>query len=86
MEDLARMGGVPAITALQQLPSARQANLLRHWLRSAHAASANTAQLEELLDQVADCRTRGHQIRIKVGEGFVQRQGERLQYLAEASL
>ena len=35
---------------------------------------------EELLDQVADCRTRGHQIRIKVGEGFVVRQGERLGY------
>ena len=82
VEDLARMGGVPALTALQQLPRARQANVLRHWLRSAHAASASAAQLEELLDQVADCRTRGHKIRIKVGNGFVERQGERLAYLA----
>lgn len=81
VEDLARMGGVPAITALQQLAQARQANVLRHWLRTAHAASASTAQLEELLDQVADCTTRGHKIRIKVGEGFVERQGERLAYL-----
>lgn len=81
VEDLARMGGVPAITALQQLPRARQANLLRHWLRVAHAASASAAQLEELLDQVADCTTRGHRIRIKVGAGFVERQGERLAYL-----
>jgi tRNA(Ile)-lysidine synthase len=81
-EDLARMGGAPALTALQQLARARQANVLRHWLRTAHAASASTAQLEELLDQVADCTTRGHRIRIKVGHGFVERQGERLAYLA----
>lgn len=81
-EDLARMGGTPAITALQILPRARQANALRHWLRVAHNASASAAQLEELLDQVADCRTRGHKIRIKVGPGFVERQGERLNYAA----
>jgi tRNA(Ile)-lysidine synthase len=80
-EDLARMGGLPAITALQVLPRARQGNVLRHWLRTAHAASASAAQLEELLDQVADCTTRAHRIRIKVGSGFVERQGERLHYL-----
>jgi tRNA(Ile)-lysidine synthase len=79
-EDLARMGGSPAITALHVLPRARQANVLRHWLRTAHAASASAAQMEELLDQVADCTTRGHKIRMKVGEGFVERQGERLLY------
>jgi tRNA(Ile)-lysidine synthase len=81
VEDLARMGGVPAITALQQLPRARQANVLRHWLRSVHAATASAAQLEELLAQVEDCRTRGHRIRIKVGHGYVERQGERLAYI-----
>ena len=80
VEDLARMGGVPAITALQQLPRGRQGNVLRHWLKEAHKASASAAQLEELLEQVADCRTRGHQIRIKVGNGLVERQGERLGY------
>jgi tRNA(Ile)-lysidine synthase len=58
--------------------------VLRHWLRAAHAASASAAQLEELLQQVADCTTRGHRIRIKVGRGFVERQGERLHYAAEA--
>ena len=84
-EDLARMGGTPGITALQVLPRARQANVLRHWLRSAHAASASAAQLEELLDQVADCRTRGHRIRIKVGNGFVERNGERLAYRPDAT-
>lgn len=82
-EDLARMGGTPAITALQVLPRARRANALRHWLRTAHAASASAAQLEELLDQVEDCRTRGHHIRIKVGNGFVERNGERLAYRHE---
>ena len=82
-EDLARMGGAPGITALQVLPRARQANVLRQWLRAAHASSASAAQLEELLDQVADCTTRGHRIRIKVGRGFVLRQGERLHYEAD---
>lgn len=79
-EDLARMGGTPAITALQVLPRARQGNVLRHWLRTGHQAQASAAQLEELLEQVDDCRTRGHHIRIKVGDGFVERQGERLRY------
>lgn len=82
-EDLARMGGTPGITALQMLPRPRQANVLRHWLRVSHAASASAAQLEELMEQVADCTTRGHKIRIKVGEGFVERQGERLHYTPE---
>jgi tRNA(Ile)-lysidine synthase len=82
-EDLARMGGSPAITALQVLPRARQSNVLRHWLRNGHATSASAAQLDELLDQIADCTTRGHQIRIKVGAGFVERQGERLAYRTE---
>jgi tRNA(Ile)-lysidine synthase len=36
-----------------------------------------------LLDQIADCTTRGHQIRIKVGAGLVERQGERLAYRPE---
>jgi tRNA(Ile)-lysidine synthase len=82
-EDLARMGGVPALTALQQLARGRQANVLRHWLRGAHNTAPSAAQLEELLDQVADCTTRGHRIRIKVGGGFVERLGERLRYQPE---
>ncbi|MEJ5988402.1 tRNA lysidine(34) synthetase TilS [Ramlibacter sp. PS3R-8] len=81
VEDLARMGGVPGITALQQMHRARQGNVLRHWLRTAHAANASAAQLEELLDQVADCKTRGHQIRIKVGNGFVERVLDRLSFV-----
>jgi tRNA(Ile)-lysidine synthase len=31
--------------------------------------------LTELLDQVGACTTRGHKIRIKVANGFLERQG-----------
>jgi len=72
-DDLVQVGDPPDIAALQALPRARQANALRHWLRSAHAVAASEAQLEELLDQVHACRTRGHQIRLKVASGFVER-------------
>ncbi|MBL0420502.1 tRNA lysidine(34) synthetase TilS [Ramlibacter sp. AW1] len=79
-QDLATWGGEPSIPGLRQLPRARQANALRHWLRGSHGVAASTAQLDELLDQIADCRTRGHRIRIKVARGFVERTGERLGY------
>ena len=74
-EDLARVGIPPQISALRALTRERQANLLRHWLRSVHGAAASTAQLEELLDQIAACSTRGHGIHLKVGPGHVERQG-----------
>lgn len=80
-QDLAAVGIPPMIEALRGLARARQANVLRHWLRSSHQAAGSAAQLEELLDQVAACATRGHDIRIKVAAGFVQRQGERLAFL-----
>lgn len=80
--DLALVGVPPAVAALRGLSRARQANVLRHWLRTAHDAAPSAAQLGELLDQVAACRTRGHQIRIKLGPGLVERRGERLDYLA----
>jgi tRNA(Ile)-lysidine synthase len=77
-EDLQRIGTPPAIKSLRSLSRLRQANVLRHWLKSAHAQQPSTAQLGELLDQVEACTTRGHDIRIKVGTGFAQRDGERL--------
>ena len=80
--DLREMGGGPVLAALQALPPARQANLLRHWLRKAHGVAASEAQMDELLAQVADCRTRGHRIRIKVAAGFIERDGHRLLYSA----
>jgi tRNA(Ile)-lysidine synthase len=81
-QDLREMGGEPTLAQLQPLARARQANLLRHWLRTVHAAAASEAQMDELLAQVADCRTRGHRIRIKVAAGFVERDGDRLRYSA----
>lgn len=80
-QDMASMQGDPEIAALQRLSHERQANVLRHWLRQAHGESASTAQLGELLAQVADCTTRGHHLRIKVGRGFVQREGGRLRFV-----
>jgi tRNA(Ile)-lysidine synthase len=77
-QDLRAAGDPPALAALRDLTRARQANLLRHWLKSAHGQQASASQLEELLDQVADCVTRGHDIRIKVAAGFVRRQGDLL--------
>lgn len=78
--DLLATGEPPRIAALQGLSRDRQANALRHWLRRAHGVAPSTAQLDELLDQVHACRTRGHAIRIKVADGFVQRDGGCLAY------
>jgi tRNA(Ile)-lysidine synthase len=74
-EDLHHVGAPPQIARLRELSRPRQANVLRHWLRSAHGTVPSTAQLQELLDQIAACSTRGHRIRLKVGAGFVERQG-----------
>ncbi len=68
--------GMPRIRVLQQLSRARQANALRHWLKDRFQTIPSTAQLSELLDQLADCTTRGHRIHIKVGLGFVQRSSD----------
>jgi tRNA(Ile)-lysidine synthase len=78
--DLAQTGEPPAVVALQALSRERQANALRHWLRNSHGVAASAAQLDELLDQLANCRTRGHRIHIKVAAGFVVRTAERLRY------
>lgn len=78
--DLATAGMPPAIDALQALSRERRANALRHWLRSTHRAVPSEAQLQQLLDQVEACRTRGHGIRLKVADGFVERNGARLRW------
>jgi len=71
-QDLQIVGNPPAIKALQQLSEARQSNVLRHWLALEHS-QASAAQLQALLMQVKACTTRGHNIDIKVGRGFVRR-------------
>ncbi len=79
--DLAQIGMPPHIKRLQTFSRDRQANALRHWLRHAFGVAASTVQLEELLDQVDDCRTRGHRIRIKLASGFVIRELDHLAYV-----
>ena len=71
-QDLQLVGNPPAIKALQQLSEARQSNVLRLWLALEHS-QASAAQLQALLVQVKACTTRGHNIDIKVGRGFVRR-------------
>lgn len=77
-EDLLRVGDPPRIAALQALSRARQAHVLRHWLAgldaAGRAARPSTAQLRALLDQIAACRTRGHDIQLRVGTGQVRRE------------
>jgi len=63
----------PSIAQLQMLSIARQSNVLRHWLSSVHHTQASSAQLQELMAQIAACTTRGHQLHIRVGHGFVRR-------------
>lgn len=79
-EDLRATGSPPAIAALQALPRERQANVLRHWLEQAHGARASTAQMHELLDQLASCTTRGHRLHLKLGAGFVRRREQWLDW------
>jgi tRNA(Ile)-lysidine synthase len=74
VQDLQSVGDPPDIKALQALSVARQSNVLRHWLVQ-QKQPASTAQLHALLSQVRACTTRGHHIDIKVGRGFVRRDG-----------
>jgi tRNA(Ile)-lysidine synthase len=75
-----QVGWPPQIKALQALPRQVQANYLRFWLKQSHQAMGSEAQMNELLDQIAACTTRGHQIRIKIAAGYVQREGVELRY------
>jgi tRNA(Ile)-lysidine synthase len=79
-EDLARIGAPPDIKALQTLSQPRLANVLRHWLLGAYQVTPTSAQLEALMAQIAACRTRGHQLHLKVGQGFCVRRGKVLDW------
>lgn len=76
--DLQMVGLPPAIKALQRLSEVRLGNVLRYWLRVEHGTTPTAAQLAQLMAQVGVCTTRGHRIHIKVGRGFVERQGASL--------
>ncbi|MDQ0608903.1 tRNA(Ile)-lysidine synthase [Variovorax sp. W1I1] len=79
-QDLEAVGNPPLIKALQALSRARQANVARHWLMQSHGCAPSAAQLDQLLDQVRACTTRGHRIHLKVAGGFAERKGDRLHW------
>jgi tRNA(Ile)-lysidine synthase len=79
-QDFETVGDPPVIKALQALSRARQANVLRHWLMQSHGCAPSAAQLDQLLDQVRACTTRGHRIHLKVAGGFAERRGDRLHW------
>lgn len=81
-QELRAVGVPPAIAALQGLPAARQALVLRHWLRREHATTPTAAQLRELQAQLADCTTRGHRLSLRIGSGWVEREGACLRWRA----
>lgn len=78
--DAAQVGDPPRIADLRQLPPHRQANVLRHWLAGL-GTQAQAAQMTELLRQIGACTTRGHQIRLRVGDGQIRREGGHLAWL-----
>jgi tRNA(Ile)-lysidine synthase len=80
MDLVATVGQPPLIKALQSLPQESQTNYLRHWLKTQHHTMGSEAQMNELLSQIKACTTRGHSIRIKLGGGFVLREGDVLRY------
>jgi tRNA(Ile)-lysidine synthase len=85
-QDLVQVGDPPRIASLQALSRARQGNVVRHWLREVHTRAPSAMQLDQLLDQIAACTTRGHRIHIKVADGFAERQGEHLHWYNSAPL
>ena len=78
--DLAVVGEPPSISGLQVLSRERQANALRHWLHRHWGVVPAAAQMEQVLDQLAACRTRGHRIELKVADGTLRRDGGHLTF------
>lgn len=79
-DDFGLVGDPPRIKTLQQLSRERQANVLRHWLKTTHSTTGSQAQLLELLRVIDACVTRGQGIHIRVGAGHVERDGEQLAF------
>lgn len=85
IKSIAITGSPPKIAALQSLPRASQGNVLRHWLKTDFGVTGSEAQMNELLDQIADCTNRGKCIRLKVSSGFVERRGPVLAFSAASA-
>jgi len=81
--DLEKVGIPPRLKDVQALAPNRQANSLRYWLQVTYGAIPSAAQLKALLKQIAACQTRGHQIDLKIANGWVIRQGASLLFLSE---
>jgi tRNA(Ile)-lysidine synthase len=84
VEDIQKTGIPPNIKQLQQLSDARMGNALRFWLKTTHQTTPSTAQLSQLVEQIKACTTRGHQIHLKIGRGFVKRHADIIQYQQES--
>ena len=80
--DLQVVGDPPRIESLHQLSHGRQSNVLRYWLNANSGSIPSEAQLLELIRQIACCKTRAHQIDLKVGVGKVRRCGAVLKFSA----
>lgn len=83
--DLQAVGVPPGLRTLQSLTVPRLGNVLRCWLRDTAGRAPSTAQLSELVKQIAAATTRGHDIDIKVGDGRVVREGHHLAYVPPLS-
>jgi tRNA(Ile)-lysidine synthase len=81
--DLLATGVPPRIVALQTLSPSRRVNSLRYWLRHHHRTTPSAAQLEALVPQILACTTRGHQLHLKVGAGYIERSADALNWLAQ---
>jgi tRNA(Ile)-lysidine synthase len=84
-ELVATVGSPPNIAALQGLQRASQGNVLRHWLKTQFGVTGSEAQMNELLDQIANCTNRGKGIRIKVASGIIERRGPVLTFSAASA-
>jgi tRNA(Ile)-lysidine synthase len=78
--DLLEVGLPPELKKLQVLSVARKSNVIRFWLKEYHKTVPTSAQLSELIRQVNACVTKGHQIHIKIGLGYVERRLNRLNW------
>ncbi len=85
-QDLLQVGTPPKIRKLQILSAPRLANVLRHWLKMQHQVAPSAAQLEALMQQIRACTTRGHQLNLKVGNGFCARHGDEVHWYNPAVL
>lgn len=83
----ARRGVAPgslSLARLRPLSAARCGNLLRRWLSCDHDDTATSAQIDELVAQIATSDRHGapRRLRMKLGHGFASREADVLTYSA----